>query len=474
MTANRLANRTFVWQGLRSLVAMLVVIIYSRLMGAEGRGQLSILLINVQFFMLVLEWMVGSTVPNFMVKYGLKKTVRFSLISTAIIVILWCIIQGCVITWLSNNNNEGMALNSTFSGACLLSALACLNVLLGYFQFKGWVEHRNRLQVLVEVLKLTLLLVGLTFLSSLIVQGPLEGLGVLGMLWVAVHILDVGMVMWILVAATWMSVLIAMAFCFKSIVSDWRNMEDQSTKDVEGATGEGWWEKWWLPKSAFMDGFWSQAGHLLYFALTRSPLWVINYYSDDKSVVGILANVWLMWDTLMIVGNSYGVVIHSVALTGSATDTLPMLSQFTLKSLFRSLLLCGLVLIIPSDVYSTIFGWQFGNMYLCFAVLSPVVVLATVASPYAHWLHATNRFKEIFNVYLVSMSTYAVLVLLGLCFRDFSDGMELGLQQAVVGIFGEENGIAENTVLVHWELISLIPAFAVLLYRMRSVVNRVQ
>ncbi len=55
MTAHRLADRTIIWQGLKAVLAILVVVLYSRMMGAAGRGRLSIWLMNIQLFMLVLE-----------------------------------------------------------------------------------------------------------------------------------------------------------------------------------------------------------------------------------------------------------------------------------------------------------------------------------------------------------------------------------------------------------------------------------
>lgn len=472
MTANRLANRTFLWQGLKSLIAILVVIVYSRLMGAEGRGQLSIWLINVQFFMLLLEWMVGSTVPNFMVKYGVRKTVKFSVVSTLAILIIWLIMQGSIVPNIKRFSLDRITHGHVVLGACLLAALSAINVLLGYFQYKGWVEQRNRFQVKVEIFKLIFLLGTLAFLSSIIVTGPLEGLGVLGMIWLAIPILNLMSVMVVLVLATWFSVALAVVLNLKSIRQDWKLPGNEEPTPPSSSKAKGWKEQWWLPHSAFRDGFWSQAGHLLYFAITRSPLWLINVVAEDKSVVGILANVWLMWDTLMIVGNSYGVVIHSMALTGANTETRTMLSKFTQQSLMRSLLLCIAVIAIPSDVFTTIFGWEFGGMGAYFAVVSPVVILASVASPSAHWLHATNRFIDIFRVYLTSGLVYFVCVCAVWIFPSFVGRVESAMQQVFVQYVGYNNFSSGEHRWIQWEVISLIPAFIIMVVLLRRSVNR--
>jgi len=146
MTAHRLANRTIIWQGVKAVLAILVVVLYSRMMGAAGRGHLSIWLMNIQLFMLVLEWMVGSTLPNFMIQYGVKRTLRFSIIVSVGVSAIWMALHSCWI-WINKGALPLTELSLVFGGGTLILLLSVVNVVLGFYQFKGLVEKRNQLQI---------------------------------------------------------------------------------------------------------------------------------------------------------------------------------------------------------------------------------------------------------------------------------------------------------------------------------------
>ena len=492
MIAHRLANRTIIWQGLKAVLAILVVVLYSRMMGAAGRGRLSIWLMNIQLFMLVLEWMVGSTLPNFMIQYGVKRTLRFSIVLSIGVSALWMALHGCWI-WINNGALPMSELSLVFGGGLLILLLSVVNIVLGFYQFKGLVEKRNQLQISIEFLKLLLLLVALAFIAKIIVVGPLQGLGLLGLIWIAPPVLNTESVSWVLIFSIGIAILVSILLNRKQ----WRielekdtiseNGGDSENGGKEPLTEEKWGRvnsknsgstafsslqsnRWVLPRRAFSDGFWSQAGHLLYFAITRAPLWALNFWSADKSIIGVLANVWLMWDTLMVIANSYGVVIHSMALQPSSENIRDVLGQFIRKSFVRSLLVCLVVSVIPDDVYSTIFGWEFSNMNRYFILLVPTILLSAICSPIAHWLHATNRFIELFRIYLSTVIMYVSVLVFGLIFPGVVYHIKLKLKGFIENLFSHRSLYSSDLVVVNWEVIALFPAFiCMFLLLLRSV-----
>ena len=492
MTAHRLADRTIIWQGLKAVLAILVVVLYSRMMGAAGRGRLSIWLMNIQLFMLVLESMVGSTLPNFMIQYGVKRTLRFSIVLSIGVSALWMALHGCWI-WINNGALPMSELSLVFGGGLLILLLSVVNIVLGFYQYKGLVEKRNQLQISIEFLKLLLLLVVLAFIAKIIVVGPLQGLGLLGLIWIAPPVLNTESVSWVLVFSIGMAILVSILLNRKL----WRIELKNDTISENGGDSENGGEeplteeklgrvnsknsgstafsslqsnRWVLPRRAFSDGFWSQAGHLLYFAITRAPLWALNFWSADKSIIGVLANVWLMWDTLMVIANSYGVVIHSMALQPSSENIRDVLGQFIRKSFVRSLLVCLVVSVIPDDVYSTIFGWEFSNMNRYFILLVPTILLSAICSPIAHWLHATNRFIELFRIYLSTVIMYVSVLVFGLIFPGVVYHIKLKLKGFIENLFSHRSLYSSDLVVVNWEVIALFPAFiCMFLLLLRSV-----
>ncbi len=487
MTAHRLANRTIIWQGVKAVLAILVVVLYSRMMGAAGRGHLSIWLMNIQLFMLVLEWMVGSTLPNFMIQYGVKRTLRFSIIVSVGVSAIWMALHSCWI-WINKGALPLTELSLVFGGGTLILLLSVVNVVLGFYQFKGLVEKRNQLQISIELLKLLLLMAVLAFIAKIIVVGPLQGLGLLGLIWIAPPVLSTESVSWVLVFSLVIAVLVSIFLNRKLWWIELRNdaisengLDSENCGDSEnsgevtlpeeklgkvnsenlGLKAFSFLEsnRWILPRKAFSDGFWSQAGHLVYFAITRAPLWALNMWSADKSIIGVLANVWLMWDTLMVIANSYGVVIHSMALQPSSENIRGVLGQFIRKSFVRSLLVCLVVSVIPDDVFSSIFGWEFSNMNRYFILIVPTILLSAICSPIAHWLHANNRFFELFRIYLSAVIVYVSFIVFGLFFPGIVYCIKLNVKGFIEELFSNRSFYSSDLVVVNWEVVALFPAF---------------
>jgi len=64
---------SYVWQLLKATLSVVAVILYSRVLGATGRGSLSIYLLYVQVFLMLNELFVGSALANWIAQYGLRR-----------------------------------------------------------------------------------------------------------------------------------------------------------------------------------------------------------------------------------------------------------------------------------------------------------------------------------------------------------------------------------------------------------------
>ena len=64
---------SYVWQLLKATLSVVAVILYSRVLGATGRGSLSIYLLYVQVFLMLNELFVGSALANWISQYGLRR-----------------------------------------------------------------------------------------------------------------------------------------------------------------------------------------------------------------------------------------------------------------------------------------------------------------------------------------------------------------------------------------------------------------
>src|SRR5690242_9915598 len=80
--------RAFVLQFSKAIIAALTVVLISRWLGAEQRGELSLVLFAVNLIMVANEFVGGSSLGNLVVKYPLQKLLPFSKI--------WAIAVCCV------------------------------------------------------------------------------------------------------------------------------------------------------------------------------------------------------------------------------------------------------------------------------------------------------------------------------------------------------------------------------------------
>ena len=150
--------KTFLWQLAKAMLAAIVVIVYSRGMGAYGRGALSILLLNLQLLLMVSELFAGGALANLLSKYPAKR-----ILPSAWLFLLLVLIIGYVVGWFGYvlPNQGNLPLNFDHPNIIILNLLFFQGLFLGslgiqfnIYQAKGWVQQRNKLQVALEALKL--------------------------------------------------------------------------------------------------------------------------------------------------------------------------------------------------------------------------------------------------------------------------------------------------------------------------------
>jgi hypothetical protein len=141
--------KTYGWQIAKAAISFGVVVVYSRYLGASGRGQMSILLLYLQVSLMFGELFAGSAMANWLVKYSPAQ------------ILPWVALFSFGVLGISGN-----VLHLVFhiSWALLIPllvqglSLAWLNIQYNIYQSQGWIGRRNKLQVALEGLKLLSLL----------------------------------------------------------------------------------------------------------------------------------------------------------------------------------------------------------------------------------------------------------------------------------------------------------------------------
>ena len=469
--------RTFGWQLAKAVIAALVVVIYSRGMGAYGRGALSILLLYLQLTLMVSEMVAGGALANLLTKYSVRR-----ILPTAWFFLILVLSVAYVVGWfiwvipnagdypICLDHPKVITLNLLFFQGLFLGGL---NIQYNLYQAHGWVGQRNRLQVSMEVLKLLGLLLCFEAMYGFIIPKNaaielsvsrhiaerlmdgqtlhyLHGFNEMAILWILVY--ASGLV-W--VYSLWQSRLLFKGGVMQPIHSSSEAIGQEQHESDNGS----FLSSIQPPKEMFNSGFLSQLGHILLFLLYRLPLWwMAAQYGNSQA--GLLANSLLIADTIWIFGNSYGTILHSRMLVSSGSlmggnnpseisafdaqqrKFQKLLSRYVVISSLGTLLAVLVAMIVPNALYVFVFGETFSGLKETLFLISPAVIFLGIAAPIGHYLHAQNRFKELIVSY---GSAVVVLVIFWfgvdglMSMTDFQDTVAIprGLFVRIISTFGK-------------------------------------
>ena len=469
--------RTFGWQLIKAVIAALVVVIYSRGMGAYGRGALSVLLLYLQLTLMVSEVVAGGALANLLTKYSVRR-----ILPTAWVFLLLVLSIAYLIGWfvwvipnagdypICLDHPKVITLNLLFFQGLFLGGL---NIQYNLYQAQGWVNQRNRLQVSMEVLKLLGLLLCFEAMYGFIIpKNAAIELSVsrhiaerlmVGQTLHYLHGFNEMTILWVLVYASglvWVYSLWQSRSLFKGgVMQSIQSSPQEMGQSHPGSNNGSFWSSIQPPKEMFNSGFLSQFGHILLFLLYRLPLWWMAAQFGN-SEAGLLANALLIADTIWIFGNSYGTILHSRMLVSSGSllgdrnngdVSAPasqqrkfhkLLSRYVVISATGTLFAVLAAILVPNALYVFVFGETFSGLKETLFWISPAVVFLGIAAPIGHYLHAQNRFKGL----IVSYGS-AVVVLVVLWFgvdelismTDFHDtgAIPRGLFLGIVSFFGK-------------------------------------
>lgn len=390
--------KTYGWQIAKAAISFGVVVVYSRYLGASGRGQMSILLLYLQVSLMFGELFAGSAMANWLVKYKpaeiLPWVAAFSLgvliISGGLIHLL------CHISW-------ALLIPLMVQGL----SLAWLNIQYNIYQSQGWIGRRNKLQVALE---------GLKFLSLLLVAILIPAQDVIS--------LNIQSMLEVLATVTFGILCISM---FKT-----RSIWKLAFPIVSP------------PQGVFFEGLWAQLGHFMLFLVMKSPLWFIAYLLGD-SEAGVFANALLIADTVWIFSGSFGTVIHSRVLRNSSKVFHErLIRRYIDFSLLGTLLICVVVVVIPNGIFTMVFGENFAMLKMEFVWLIPGIVFSAMSTAIGNYLHAMNRFKALFKNHFMAFATLIVVILIG-------NQLGFGLNSVIISMnFALLVLLISNLISINW------------------------
>lgn len=354
--------RNYIYQLLKAFVAAFTIILCSQYLGAEGRGQLGALLFYVSLITTTSEFVGGSSMANLVVKYPLGKLVPVSY--------LWALLVN-----LAGGVILGFFLPIRLITPILLMSfcMSLLSIHFAIYQGLSKTNSKAALQLFYESLKLLLTGIYLVFLFNHSTDGVYTCL-------------------WIFGACTFLVAL----YSFIKL-----NLGKSLSSELK------------FPIEIISTGFWSQMGHLAQlFNYRIGILLLINLYNDDKSA-GLYSNIVLIADTLWIFANSFGSIAHMRIIQSQNPKFIADITlRYTAISLVVTLVITGIVLLIPAPVYTWLFGHDFAGIKNGLLYFAPGIIALSATASFSNYFHGTGRFKYLFAANLGGFMVQVLLVFL--------------------------------------------------------------
>ena len=353
--SNSSALSTFVSQLLRTALAAVFVILCSRWMGPEGRGELGLALFWAGFLMMGNDFVGGSNLANAMQRFSLSALFPFS-VAWSVFVLL----SGFVLLMIFSSGTKMAWMVGLVSLPMVL-----LNIQYNVQQGLALVKERNRLQLALELLKV-LFLVG--FVSSWDKMDMGVGTAIASLFYA--YLIVLALSSWLL---------------RKPILLAFKNAASP-------------------PGVLFTDGFWSQNGHLAQFLAYRLSLYSLTYLLGNHAAAGIYANALLIADAIWIFANSFGTIAH-VRILRSKNENFKadITLRYAVFAVFGTIAACLLLAVLPSSVFIWVFGAGFETLKDTTLLLIPAILAVAASSLFSHYLHAVNRFKALFVANLAGL-----------------------------------------------------------------------
>lgn len=355
---NHILN-TLISKLLIAFCSMGVVIITSQVLGAEGRGVISYLLLLIMLAQVVAEFVGGSALINLapnekLINLLVPSYVAAILVSTGLWVIVSYLETVAVAPWL-------LAL------ICLFLCIANIN--LSLILGRQGINKRNAIQFSYTIL----LLSGVYFVYW--INGELSIVPYFEML--------------------------AFAYAVGVLLSTIVLLQVSKPLDFIGF-------EW--TKKIFKFGFWSQLSQLINLLNFRLAYFFVERDFGMASL-GIYGNAMTIGEMMKIPGHSLGQVQHNRII--NKTEDSYFAKSITGKYLVLNMVLYALqwivLLALPGVLWSWLLGGEFSTLKSVLLILLPGFVAMGVATSFSFYFHAINRFKTVLLVNLVTLFTVIIV-----------------------------------------------------------------
>ncbi len=404
-------------------IGLLTVIVVSRFLGAEGRGEIGLFMSTVALVQLICDFGNSTAIINLSYKHNNKNLWLSSLIWIALI----CLLTFPVLLLFSH-----LPFVWLIPPAAFLYSIINLNHLILMGNQK--VHLRNT-----SLLVFPLVLLILFFLLSNLIGFKQSN-----------YIIA-------LFIALIMSVIVSYSMCRKYL------------KTEQAFTFE---------REILNKGFWAQSAQAVQFFNYRLNFFLLAFFILDVAManyaIGVYNNAIILSESVWILGHSIAQMQHMKILnTESLELNFKLTNRMAYLNFFGTLLLMLVLMLIPETFWSNLFSADFIQIRQLFMITVLGVISFGLSNIFNHALHAASRFKAILVCNLIGLiaGAYTALVfipnyqLMGAA-AAWSIGLFVSmLSYILVYLYHYIKFVAVNTIFVQAILSMLVFLASISLFR---------
>ncbi len=328
-------------------LGFLTIILISQILGAEAKGEQAIMVYNINL-MLMFFTLIGNSTLIYLVP---RKDFSSLIIPSLIWVLFSAIIAAIVFIFVLKS---GVFYSIICIIIAILAALSEINqfLLLG----KQKITQANTLKFLYPLISFSFILV----------------------LWLFDRFTKVED----FILAMFIAYFISLFYGLFALKDEYKNIKLLSKKELTSSF-----------KTIFSLGVTKQIGYIAQSMNYRLCFYILGFYCGER-LVGIYSNAVSLSEAVMLFGSSLALVQYS-SLSNNENDSSS--KQFSWKmskinGIFTALALLVLCL-LPSEVYSFIFGKGFEEISQAIRILSIGVLPLSIASNFTQYFYAKGNFK---------------------------------------------------------------------------------
>ncbi len=339
---------TFGTKILAAALNFLIAIIISQTLGDSGKGTQALLLATISFILIFSDIICGASIIYLAPRHSFKKILVASTIWAAII----SVVMGFSI-WLFYPKLAP----DLVAHVAILSLISSLsNINFRFLVGKEEIQKANYNTLLQPVLLVLTLVVYYIILKRTDIYGYIIGL-----------------------YAAYGGTFLLGVFMLRKEYANLRNDKDKEYGPVL--------------RDLFKYGFLNQTGHFVQFFNLRLSYYLLNRYINVGRV-GVFSNAVSLAEAIWIISSSIALVQYArIANAGGRAYAQKLTLDLSKSCLVISAFAVILLAILPPQVYTFIFGPEFGEMASIIRILAPGVLFYCIFLILGHYYSGIGRYQ---------------------------------------------------------------------------------